>query len=133
MSIYETLNERANTHGDFEQGADVFAQFFELLSKNKENLTKAQLYAVNMILAKLVRILKGNANEKDHWQDIIGYCTLALNSMSDKSQPVNPYVETKLKHTRTAGGVYIGAEAEAEIAMALNNMIKKCSRGANDK
>lgn len=76
MSIYETLNERANTHGDFYKGAETFSDLFDLLVKNKSNLNKHQLYAMNMILSKVVRILNGNADEVDHWKDIAGYATL---------------------------------------------------------
>lgn len=146
MDITETLAERSQTHGNFEQGAEVFAPLFEILADNKDHLSKAQLYAVNMVMSKLVRILKGNANEQDHWQDIIGYCTLALNSMSDKAQPVNPYINNpyakgviindpindpdldlpptcyKATPENLRKFAYIGADEEREIAMALNKI-----------
>ena len=76
MNINETLDERAATHGDFYEGADIFKQLFELLAVNRANLTNTQLYALNMIFSKSVRILNGNANEVDHWRDIVGYATL---------------------------------------------------------
>lgn len=75
MSIEDTLNERATTHGNFDE--------FSAVSQNlKAILTEEQIYppyiteALDMIAHKLARIVCGNPNHVDHWHDIAGYATL---------------------------------------------------------
>lgn len=98
MDINETLNERATTHGDFITGATTFRAFMREINKST-TLDSVQYYAATMMSAKLVRIIHGNANEVDHWRDIIGYATLGgrLNITDEPSlnKPVVPYVTVK--------------------------------------
>jgi superfamily II DNA/RNA helicase len=84
--IQKVLDEREKTHGDFSDVAFV-AQNLKAVTeagKNYTKLTHVQREAMDMILAKMSRILSGNANTRDHWEDISGYATLVVNSMEKK-------------------------------------------------
>jgi len=77
------ITERANTHGDFQENA-YFAQEMKLLFREAHgNLSVVQREALDMIAAKVCRILSGNANEPDHWLDIEGYARLARQRLDD--------------------------------------------------
>ncbi len=93
MSTEEILAQRAKTHGDFNIGADTFADLMLPINARVTNLSNVQHYALVMIAAKMVRILNGNANEPDHWRDIIGYATLGgqLNAERPKEQTTTVY------------------------------------------
>ncbi|MBV7388998.1 hypothetical protein KRX11_10195 [Pasteurellaceae bacterium TAE3-ERU1] len=103
MDINETLDERATTHGDFITGSTTFKAFMNEVNKST-TLDSAQYYGVSMIVGKLVRIIHGNANEIDHWRDIVGYATLggrlALADEQEIVQPVEPYIAIKTGGTR---------------------------------
>ena len=92
MKTEEILEQRAKTHGNFNIGADTFADLMLPINARVTNLSNAQHYALVMIAAKMVRILNGNANEPDHWQDIIGYATLGggLSAEAAKQAPLEP-------------------------------------------
>ncbi|MBE2895754.1 hypothetical protein HPC38_02520 [Pasteurellaceae bacterium HPA106] len=98
MNINDTLNERAETHGDFTVGATTFNTIMREINKST-TLDSVQYYAATMMAAKLVRIIHGNANEIDHWRDIVGYATLggrlALADEQEIAQPVEPYIAIK--------------------------------------
>lgn len=78
------LVERERTHGSFSETA--------MLSQNLKNLlvnapkykqtSDVQRESLDMIATKLARILVGNPRERDHWQDIIGYSKLVLETLT---------------------------------------------------
>ncbi len=86
------LAERGKAHGDFTDHAR-FAQELKGIayhSGNWEKLTSVQAEALEMILHKVARILAGNPNHQDHWDDIAGYATLVserLDSGAPKGVP----------------------------------------------
>jgi Domain of unknown function (DUF6378) len=67
------LVEREKTHGSFEKNAGIFAAMCRLGRKPDNNVHEA---ALCMIFMKIARILSGQANFKDHWDDIAGYAKL---------------------------------------------------------
>ena len=75
------LVEREKTHGSFERNAEVSqklkAIFYFYHDNEKEKLRPIHREALDMIALKLSRILSGQANYKDHWDDIAGYAKLA--------------------------------------------------------
>lgn len=93
----ELLNSRAETHGDFHQGAMIFTDITKHL-ENRPHLDSSHKYAITMIATKLARIINGNPNEPDHWLDICGYATLGgrLNIPQEPltPQPLTPFVQT---------------------------------------
>lgn len=67
--------ERGKVHGDFTDVAMCARSFKSIaqISKNWPTLTATQKEGVDMILHKLARILSGDPNHHDHWDDIAGY------------------------------------------------------------
>jgi len=87
MEIQDVLDERQKTHGDFADVARV-AQTLKAAAESGRNyskLTAVQKEAIDMALSKVARILSGNHNFRDHYEDISGYMTLVINSMEKKS------------------------------------------------
>lgn len=86
MEINSILEERVKTHGNFEEVADLDTELFSTFNTYlQSNLENYQYCAIKMILHKIARIGCGDPDFKDHWQDIIGYATLVLNSIPDYS------------------------------------------------
>ena len=85
--IDDILNERQKTHGDFKYVADIAQELKGYMRKwdGWHRINTAQAEALEMIASKIGRILSGNPNEPDHWRDIAGYATLALNACSAAS------------------------------------------------
>ena len=74
----QLCTEREKTHGDFAARA-VLSQELQLrlcMQNNWPNLTSGQREALQMICVKISRILHGDPNCADHWQDIAGYAEL---------------------------------------------------------
>lgn len=118
--VNETLNSRANTHGDFRDNGFImqllkncmrnfgrnwpqfctsttytngytFSSLHASISTDNGKLTPEQCEALDMIQHKIGRILSGNPNEPDHWHDIAGYATLVENILrTGNSHITNP-------------------------------------------
>lgn len=74
------LSDRGKTHGQYFRQAAVTQMQRELFRSCTEGwakLTPVQKDALEMISVKISRILTGDPNHKDHWDDIAGYATLA--------------------------------------------------------
>lgn len=83
-STNELLNERGKTHGPWDvQSATALrikrAMWSTLIPAK---VSDSQIEALDMIAAKISRILTGDPNCVDHWADIAGYATLAANELS---------------------------------------------------
>lgn len=68
----KVLKERAETHGDFTQGA-IASQTLKAMFSSNDMVSKE---AVDNIIQKLVRIKFGHALNIDSWRDIAGYAKL---------------------------------------------------------
>jgi len=90
----ELINTRAGTHGEYSENSAATWDMMRILmgQSNWPILDDTKRHACYMIVHKLSRILAGNPNEPDHWNDIAGYATLA----SDRcTEPVYPLDITK--------------------------------------
>jgi len=79
------LRERGAVHGDFSEHARV-TQALKRAARDSANwakLSDVQKEAVEMILHKLGRVLAGDPDHRDHWDDTAGYATLT----ADRVQP----------------------------------------------
>lgn len=78
-SIAAILAERGKTHGDFTDNARVMQSLKRIVHSEAgwDRLTDVQREALHMILHKVGRIISGNPNVHDHWDDIAGYAKLA--------------------------------------------------------
>ena len=89
MSTEALLAERAKTHGDYSIHARTTQALKRVLRTNAKyvesihepgTLSDEHREALDMILHKIGRILAGDANFQDHWDDIAGYAKLASNA-----------------------------------------------------
>lgn len=73
--IQAILDERQQTHGDFTDNARVMQELKEVCrgAPNWGRLTPVQREGLDMIMHKVGRILSGNPDYPDHWDDIQGY------------------------------------------------------------
>lgn len=78
MSPTELIADRAATHGDWNTQAATAQALKRVLhdSPNWEMLTCQQREALEMVCVKMSRILNGNPDAQDHWDDLAGYWEL---------------------------------------------------------
>lgn len=81
MNINEVLSQRGKTHGKYSVNAAQTMQVHDILDDTR--LPETVRLAMFMIGHKLSRISAGNFAEPDHWVDIIGYATLAKESLTE--------------------------------------------------
>lgn len=83
--IKELITERAKTHGDFTNTAEVAQRLKSDLGYGPSNwgrLPNIQREALENIQQKVARILTGDPDHRDAWQDIQGYCQLVLDRIT---------------------------------------------------
>lgn len=83
------ITERASTHGDFGEVAKTSQHLkgcvSAALTTRGKVLPSDQQESLDLICMKMARIIHGNHNEPDHWQDVAGYATLIGNKLSKGS------------------------------------------------
>lgn len=72
------LERRQSTHGDFALNAEISQNLKREFEKLEQYVQLSDIHreCLDMIALKLSRILSGNAEFKDHWDDIAGYAQL---------------------------------------------------------
>ena len=89
-NIEDTLKARGRTHGDYGRHAEVTQRLKLVVRQRWER--HSDIYAghrvedsireaLDMILHKIGRIVVGDDQEVDHWQDIAGYATLVVKEL----------------------------------------------------
>jgi hypothetical protein len=70
--------KREKTHGSFKDTASTSQNIKSVMmtGNNWERLNDSQREALEMIATKIGRILSGDPNFRDHWDDIEGYAEL---------------------------------------------------------
>lgn len=78
MSDPKTLtDERRKQHGDWRHQAGIARSIKKIIDfEASDSLTAGQREALDMIAVKISRILSGDPNHADHWDDIAGYAYL---------------------------------------------------------
>lgn len=80
MKTEDILNEREKTHGDFEKVSVLWVNLVNDIRYDVReevgNLGCTKIAAIEMILLKIARIVHGDPNFADHWDDIAGYAML---------------------------------------------------------
>lgn len=91
--VNAVLNERGSRYGKFSDHADITqtlkqsADHFLKIKHNtdlKNKLLPYQLEALDMIFHKIGRILNGDPNYVDSWQDISGYAELVVRELEGR-------------------------------------------------
>ena len=77
-TVTEILEERQSTHGTFEESATTVQRIKVIMrsAPNWDKLSNAQREALEMTQHKIGRILHGDPNHLDTWQDGQGYLKL---------------------------------------------------------
>lgn len=72
------LVERQSTHGSFRDNAMMSQSLKRMFCGTEHYATLCDEHreALDMIALKISRVLSGQANFKDHWDDIAGYAKL---------------------------------------------------------
>lgn len=82
MTVKKILAQRQKTHGNFKTHAEISQQIKSIFWQHDyQELSSSQCEALEMIAHKIARILNGNPNFKDHWNDIAGYATLVAEEL----------------------------------------------------
>lgn len=94
------LTTRETTHGIYKNTAATSQAIKQIFyaSKNWDSITDSQRESLEMIAVKLARILNGNAQYRDHWDDVVGYSQLA----SDSVKPTLPQIQGDIADAVTA-------------------------------
>ena len=89
METTELLNERGKTHGPYELHAGIAQQIKSVMHLQYHNgyacwakLEETQRESLDMIAHKIGRILAGDPDFRDHWDDIAGYAKLVADKCS---------------------------------------------------
>lgn len=94
-SVNDILAEREKTHGSYAEHAEISNVVFEFWASRPgyKKLTHDQRETLKMIAHKVGRVLAGNAEFADHWDDVAGYATLSGNLIrgrTNKDGKINP-------------------------------------------
>ena len=85
VSLDTTLGSRARAYGNFRDNARLAQALKRTLAEHAEDMGKTfaddQWEALEMIATKVSRIVTGDANSIDQWDDIAGYATLVADRM----------------------------------------------------
>jgi len=124
MTVEKIIEERQNTHGEFvENSRATWAILAALQSeRNWHQLSDAMKHALYMIAHKMGRIVAGNPETQDHWEDIAGYATLVLDRLRE---PVVPYGPIDDVYAALATKWGIGRDAAKERALGLAHDVKE--------
>ena len=82
MQTTDLLQTRQSTHGDFHENA-IYAQQLRALFRTSPKwpqIHPVQREALDNLATKLSRILSGQAECRQHWEDVAGYAHLALDA-----------------------------------------------------
>jgi hypothetical protein len=85
----DLLDEREETHGDYENTARIIQGFKRLLFgellereiRGQDALSDVAVESLEMLLHKAGRIISGKWNCPDHFEDIAGYAALVSRSI----------------------------------------------------
>lgn len=90
MNVDQILEERGQRYGTFEVNAATAQALKKVLHMNDSwfHLAYDQREALDMICHKMARIMNGDPNYVDSWDDIAGYATLVSNRLGSPKKIV---------------------------------------------
>lgn len=84
------LAERAQTHGNYITTTQIIQAIKDAIRLNPDapfhKLDAAQRESIEMIANKMGRIISGDPNFVDHWDDIAGYARLAAEHIRSQTK-----------------------------------------------
>lgn len=91
--IHEILAERGARYGQFIHHAEISQQLKSVimlhLATRDKHLAHDQSEALAMICHKIARIINGDADYVDSWQDIVGYAQLVVDRLQHDATVAN--------------------------------------------
>lgn len=107
----QLLAERAKTHGEYSEHARCTQSIMRALQRERgwDGLSDIQKESLHMFAHKMGRVVTGNPDIHDHWDDIAGYAKLVSQRIPVDSgaEPTSAYVsqdtETKAMKAYTHG------------------------------
>lgn len=88
VDIVQVLKERKKSHGEYRDHA-YRAQLIKEVYRQGQNwkkLSDIQKETLEMNAHKVARILEGDPDHKDHWDDIAGYATLVSDRLAEDAR-----------------------------------------------
>lgn len=85
-NLDELLAERGKTHGDYSMHAWITQSIKAIhhQSPNWDRLTPIQKETLDMVAHKIGRVLAGDPDVADHWDDMAGYAKLTADRLPPK-------------------------------------------------
>lgn len=85
-ALGQMLVERAARHGDFTDHSRIAQALKRAVQREGryDSLTDMHREAIDMILHKVARIVAGDPNFHDHWDDIAGYARITSERLPGK-------------------------------------------------
>jgi hypothetical protein len=82
----DVLIERGKTHGDYTHMSITIQKIKDAMGSGEawSQCSSTQRESLELIATKIGRIVCGDPNCHDHWTDIVGYATLALERIAYK-------------------------------------------------
>lgn len=98
----EILNERESTHGDYKHTARLSQALKATIWMNaKEKIPFVHQESLDLICTKIARIISGDPNCIDSWEDIAGYAQLVVRELQ-KGEPTDGQEHTNnRRHSST--------------------------------
>ena len=92
MNVQNILIERKSTHGEYRDHAQMAQALKRIMycGKNWEGLSDIQKESLQMFAHKIGRILVGDPNHRDHWDDISGYAVLVADRLGEDKVRESP-------------------------------------------
>jgi len=105
--VNEILTQREKTHGKYADVAKLAQTFKEIIhdTPNWEKLNDGQKESLEMICNKMGRLLNGDHNFVDHWDDGAGYFTLGSRSCATSLNSVEKNIAQVLSLGNVTGMV----------------------------
>jgi hypothetical protein len=79
--VEELLVEREKTHGPYAVKCEIIMAIMREVEGHRGHLSDVQNVSLDMIIHKMGRVLAGDANCADHWDDIAGYAKLVTRDL----------------------------------------------------
>ena len=116
--IEQILAERGKEYGSFEDNAATTQKLCSVALDFGLNLENLHKEAIHMVMHKISRIVCGNPNHIDSWQDISGYAQCVVNALETRAKDaelarINAAIDLNKKWLQD---VAIGAEIAAGVA-----------------
>lgn len=95
LTTDQLLAERGRTHGEYSEHARCTQNILRALQMERgwPTLTDMQKETLHMIAHKMSRIVTGNPNVADHWDDISGYSRLISQRLETPVTPIDINVD----------------------------------------